>query len=144
MRDWLHTSILVLLVVVAPLAAAETVTVTREDCARVVEHVASAGVAYQPGVDVSGNAVASADHDDEGRLALAGEDITLNIGVPIFAFAGTVGDETKFIIEGGKIANFDATAGIGAVTFRNGVVHFNGRPLSSPEARRLAAECGSR
>ena len=67
-----------------------------------------------------------------------------NIGVPIFTFAGTVGDETKFINQGGKIANFDATAGIGAVTLRGGVVHFNGRPLSSPEARRLAAACGIR
>ncbi len=143
MRDWLHTSLLVLIVVAAPLAAAETVTVTREDCARLVEHVASADVAYQPGVDVNGNAVASADLDDEGRLDLAGDDIALNIGVPIFAFAGTVGDETKFINQGGKIGNFDATAGIGAVTLRGDVVHFNGRPLSSPEAQRLAAACGN-
>ncbi len=110
MRDWLHTSILVLLVVAAPLAAADTVTITREDCARLVEHVASADVAYQPGVDVNGNAVASADLDDEG----------------------------------GRIGGFDATAGIGVVTLRGGVVHFNGRPLSSPEARRLAAACGNR
>ncbi len=143
MRDSLHTSLLVLLVVVAPLAAAETVTVTREDCARIARHVASADVAYQPGGDVNGNAVASADLDDEGRLDLAGGDITLNIGVPIIAFAGTVGDETKFINQGGKIGNFDATAGIGAVTLSGGVVHFNGRPLSSPKARRLAAACGN-
>ncbi len=108
MMRLLCASILALFVVVAPPAAAETVT--REDCARLVAHVASADVAYQPGVDVNGNAVASADLDDEG----------------------------------GRIGNFDATAGIGAVTFRNGVVHFNGRPLSSPEARRLAAACGSR
>ena len=145
MTHWPRTPLLALLAVVAtPLAAAQTVTVTREDCARLVEHVASADVAYQPGVDVSGNAVASADLDDEGRLDLAGDDITLNIGVPIIAFAGTVGDETKFINQGGKIGNFDATAGIGAVTLSGGVVHFNGRPLSSPEARRLAAACGNR
>ncbi len=44
----------------------------------------------------------------------------------------------------GRIGGFDATAGIGVVTLRGGVVHFNGRPLSSPEARRLAAACGNR
>ena len=145
MTHWPRTSLLALLAVVAtPLAAAETVTITREDCARLARHVPSADVAYQPGVDVNGNAVAFADLDDEGRLDLAGDDITLNIGVAIFAFAGTVGDETKFINQGGKIGNFDATAGVGAVTLSGGVVHFNGRPLSSPEARRLAAACGSR
>ncbi len=145
MYDWLHTPLMALLAVIAtPLAAAETVTITREDCARLVEHVASADVAYRPGVDVNGDAVASADLDDEGRLDLGAEDIVLDIGVPIVAFSGTVGDETKFTNEGGKIGNFDATAGIGAVTLRGGGVQFNGRPLSSPEARRLAAACGNR
>lgn len=140
-----HSLLLAFLVVVSPLATADTiVAVTQDDCARFARHVASADVAYQPGVDVNGNAVASADLDDEGRLDLAGDDITLNIGVPIVAFSGTVSDETQFTNEGGKIGNFDATAGIGAVTLSGGVVHFNGRPLSSPEARRLAAACGNR
>lgn len=140
-----HSLLLAFLVVVSPLAAADTiVAVTQDDCARLARHVASADVAYQPGVDVNGNAVASADLDDEGRLDLAGDDITLNIGVPIVAFSGTVSDETQFTNEGGKIGNFDATAGIGAVTLSGGVVHFNGRWLSSPEARRLAAACGNR
>ncbi len=112
--------------------------------ARLVAHVTSADVAYQPGVDVNGNAVASADLDDEGRLDLGAEDIVLDIGVPIVAFSGTAGDETQFANAGGRIGGFDATAGIGVVTLRGVVVHFNGRPLSSPEARRLAAACGNR
>ena len=37
------------------------VTITRADCARLVEHVPSADVAYQPGVDAYGRAVAPAD-----------------------------------------------------------------------------------
>ncbi len=140
-----HSLLLAFLVVVSPLAAADTiVAVTQDDCARLVAHVASADVAYQPGVDVNGNAVASADLDDEGRLDLGADDITLNIGVPIVAFSGTVGDESKVINQGGKIGGFDATAGIGAVTLSGGVVHFNGRSLRSPEARRLAAACGNR
>ncbi|MGJ3261168.1 MAG: hypothetical protein ACFE0S_16335 [Rhodospirillales bacterium] len=44
-------------------AEAETpkVRITKKDCQRVVRHQASADVAYQPGVDVRGNAVAPAD-----------------------------------------------------------------------------------
>ena len=37
------------------------VVITRADCARLVEHVPAPGVAYQPGVDAYGRAVAPAD-----------------------------------------------------------------------------------
>lgn len=56
------------LLLVAATASAEevTVTVTRQDCARLVRHMPSADVAYQPGVDVKGRKVAPADLPGSG------------------------------------------------------------------------------
>src|SRR5262245_28818878 len=42
------------------------VVVSAKACAEVVAHVPDAGVAYTPGVDVNGNAVAPADLPDSG------------------------------------------------------------------------------
>jgi len=40
--------------------AQTTIVITKAECDRLVTHVASADVAYTPGVDVNGNAVAPA------------------------------------------------------------------------------------
>lgn len=39
------------------------ISITKTDCSRLIQHVPAADVAYQPGVDVRGRAVASADVD---------------------------------------------------------------------------------
>lgn len=39
------------------------ITITKTDCSRLIQHQASADVAYKPGVDVRGKPVASADAD---------------------------------------------------------------------------------
>ncbi len=56
------------LLMVAATASAEEVrvTVTRQDCARLIRHTPSADVAYQPGVDVKGREVAPADLPGSG------------------------------------------------------------------------------
>lgn len=57
-----------LLVLFAPAAWADEakVTVSRQDCARLVRHVPAADVAYQPGVGVKGRKVAPADLPGSG------------------------------------------------------------------------------
>ena len=125
-------------------AAAEVVVVSRADCARFVEHTPAPDVAYQPGVDAQGRPVASADLDDNVTLDLDAEDIVIGIAVPLRAFPGTLGDETKFTDAGGVIDRFDATAHIGVVTVRDGSVYFNGQLVSPSERERLAAACRGR
>ena len=128
---------------VAP-AAAELVVISRDDCARVVAHVPAPDVAYRPGVDTRGRAVAPADLDDTISLDLDADDIVIDIAVPLRAFPGTLGDETAFTDAGGKIARYGATADIGIVTLRGGLVYFNGQPISPSERERLAAACRGR
>ena len=141
MLRWLSVSLAVLL---PATAAAEYVPITPDDCARIVAHVPAPDVAYRPGVDVDGNAVAPADLDDVGRLDLDGEDVVVEIAVPLRAFPGTVNDQIEFEAEGGAIDRFDAAAQVGAVTVRDGNVYFNGRLISKPDLKRYAAVCHGR
>ncbi len=138
MLRWLFVSLTVLL---PATAAAETVPIDFDDCARIVAHVPAPDVAYRPGVDVDGNAVAPADLDDVGRLDLDGEDVVVEIAVPLRAFPGTVGDPVEFEAEGGAIDRFHAAAQVGAVTVRDGNVYFNGRLISKPDLKRYAELC---
>ena len=83
-----------------PPASAALITVTADDCATIVAHTPSGDVAYQPGVDVDGNPVVSADLDSHGQLDIDESDIIIDIDIPLRAVAGVVGDEATFI--GGK------------------------------------------
>lgn len=125
----------------APALGEEILVISPADCARIVRHVPAPDVAYQPGVDVNGNAVVDADLDDGTKLDLNGEDIAIDIAVPLRAFTGTVDDETKFTDAGGKIDRFDADAKVGTVTVRDGDVYFNDKLISSRELELLAAAC---
>lgn len=58
------------LLAAAALAQPATVTVTREDCQRLVRHVPSADATYQPGVDVYGREVAPADLNGGAQIVL--------------------------------------------------------------------------
>jgi hypothetical protein len=63
-------------------AAAETVTVSRNDCSRLIHHVPSANVAYQPGVDVKGKKVAPADLPGGGNdIKLLPEVLQFNVNI---------------------------------------------------------------
>ncbi len=125
---------------IAP-ARAETIAVTREDCAKVAAHAPAPDVAYRPGVDARGNPVAPADLEGSPRLDLDAEGVAVDIEVPIRAFTGTPGDASAFTGAGGALDRFDATARIGVVTVEDGVVLFDGKPLSDPALERLAAAC---
>ncbi len=138
-RIWIAA--LTLLFTAAPALGEEALVISPADCARLVEHVASADVAYQPGVDVNGNSVASADLNGDTRLDLNGEDIAIDIALPLRATEGTVDDVAAFEAAGGKIDNFDATGNVGVVTIRDGIVYFNDKAISSRENELLAAAC---
>ena len=124
-----------------PPVSATLITVTTDDCANIVAYTPSGDVAYQPGVDLDGNPVAAADLDSYGRLDLDGEDVVIDIDIPLSAVAGVVGDEAAFTANGGQIDSFGANARVGTVSFRGGEVYFNGQRISSRQREAIAAAC---
>ncbi len=142
MRRSVPAALLVFLALVSPgPARAATAIVSREDCARITAHVPAPDVAYRPGVDADGNPVAPADLAEQPRLDIDAETVVVDIDLPIRAFTGTPGDSGAFTGAGGEIDRFDATARIGVVTIENGIVSFDGQPLSAPDLERIAAAC---
>lgn len=118
-------------VAVAP-ALAETITITEAGCAALVAHVADADVAYRPGVDVDGEAVAPADLPGAPQVVLP--DI---VHIPI-----TVDLARRFGIPAtSDLFKAEAYIGTARVDLRDGRAWFNGKPLSDPEAHALARLC---
>ena len=137
---FLSLALIAALIAAAP-AGATIVIVTADDCAAITAHEPADDVAYEPGVDVDGNAVASADLYDSGRIDYNADDIVISIGNPLVATAGVVGDEAAFVAAGGRIDSFGADSSVGSVTLRNGEVYFNGRRITDNEARAIALAC---
>jgi len=106
------------------------VEVSSKACAEVVAHVPDAGVAYTPGVDVNGNAVAPADLPDNSSPITADN-------FPIFL---TLDLKKKFQVpESAKL--FKLQAVVGLITIQGNQVFFNGQPIAPGEASLLAAAC---
>lgn len=126
-----------------PPASATLITVTAGDCANIVAYTPSDDVAYQPGIDVDGTLVASADLDSDGRLDIDGDDVVIDIDIPLRAVAGVVGDEATFTANGGQIDSFGANAGVGTVSFRGGDLYFNGQRISNRQREAIAAACAA-
>ena len=111
-------------------AQVRTVTVTRADCQRLVRHLPGADVAYQPGVDVQGRPVVSADLNGGSRIRLP-ETFSFDIRIQPIDFVRRGLNET--------------TLGVGTVTFDlDGNVSFNGVPLVEQDRAALARRCQER
>ena len=122
-----------LLAVLAP-APAGAVTVSAADCARMVQHTASADVAYKPGVDVNGNSVAPADLNGGSALVAVPEEIEIPITVEL--------DERYGM--GGSSNLYKPEAKMGKVVYKDGKAWYNGQPLQSNSQSALAAACRQR
>ncbi len=108
-----------------------TVKVTREACNRVVAHQPSADVAYKPGVDVNGNDVAPANLNNGPQIAVPDE-IVIPIEIDLQQRLGVSTTDRKY----------DSNAQIGVVTYRDGQVFYNGKPLQGGQDEiRLVAAC---
>jgi hypothetical protein len=106
------------------------VIVSSKACAEVVAHVPDAGVAYTPGVDVHGKAVAPADLPDSASPT-AGDNF------PIFL---TLDLRRKFHVpDSAKL--FKPEAVVGLIAIQGNQVFFNGQPIAPGEAELLAAAC---
>ena len=131
------------LVASGPIEAA-LITVTSDDCAAITAHEPADDVAYEPGVDVNGDAVAPADLNASGGIDYNTDDIVISIGNPLVATAGVVGDETAFVAAGGRIDTFGADSSVGSITLRDGEVYFNGQRITDNERRAIALACAER
>jgi len=109
-----------------------TVEITEQDCSQLVQHVASADVAYQPGVDVNGNAVAPADLNGPQQIPAP----------DVISFPLTLDLADRLGISLGDGVDILARPVIGDVAITSdGRVFFNGKPLTSDEQHELAQTC---
>jgi hypothetical protein len=127
-----QTSLTALLALSAGLcpAAMADVAITREDCQYLVRHQPAPDVAYQPGVDVHGRAVAPADLGGGSQIQLP-ETIYIPIEVNIGRRYGIPANS----------ALWKATAEVGTVAVTGDQVTFNGQPLTPDDNAALAALC---
>ncbi len=114
------------------------IVITKTDCSRLIRHVPAPDVAYQPGVDVQGRAVAPADVPGSGADAIPGllPDV-LEIPLTIKPMQGATY---------AKRGSGDSQATLGTVRYdmNKGTFTFNDRPLTSPEQEELARACQKR
>ena len=132
----IRTSIvLVALALSSPLQAAKgaTITITRQDCTRVVRHVPAPDVAYRPGVDVRGRKVAPADLDG-GFKVTPPKEFDIPITVDLQDRLGIPANPTLF----------QAEAEVGKITYKDGKAWFNGQPLATEKTAALAKFCRDR
>ncbi len=108
-----------------------TVRITKADCLRLVKHRSDPGVTYQPGVDVDGDPVASADLHDRPKIELP-ERVSIPIEVDLGDRYGLPADDS---FKG------DVQVGTVEVDLETGRATFNGQPLTSDDEAKLRARC---
>jgi hypothetical protein len=126
------------LFVAALLAAAQAradgeqaeVTITRDDCARLVEHVPAPDVAYRPGVDAYGREVVPADLNGAAPIE-APETLHIPIEIDLLDRFGIPANP----------ALYESDLPIGEVVYRNGRFRFNDQPLQNETAAELSRRC---
>ncbi len=106
------------------------VAITRADCARLIEHVPAPDVAYQPGVDAYGRAVAPADLNGDTAIQVP-ETLHIPIEIDLQERLGIPADP----------ALYESDIPIGEVVYRNGRLTFEGRPLQDQAAAELSRRC---
>ncbi len=114
---------------------AQPVTISRQDCTNIMRHSPSADVAYKPGVDVSGRAVAPADLPAQPSLVLP-DQITINLLFNPFAGRTNVPGT-------GATSLMPSQGSVGAVTVdtRTGRVTYNGQPVGDSQQNAVAEAC---
>ncbi len=116
---------IMLLILLLPQALAAAEPVPDESCRLVPLHQPDADVAYQPGVDVNGNAVAPADLPAPGGVTLPAE-VGIDLRIPL---VDVLGADTPPLLG-------DAGINVGQVTVNRetGALFYNGQRLDAPYA----------
>lgn len=114
------------------------IIVTRSACQALVRHVPDDDVAYKPGVDVRGNAVAPADlNGGSNILKSLPKEIEFPVTLDFFEYSGIDVPD-----------GMSGEQSIGKITYRNGRVYFNNEPIgneaTSDELIKACREAGFR
>ena len=117
-----------LLLAGAPAARAEIIVIGHDDCARLVPHEPAADVAYQPGVDVHGKAVAPADLPGSVQVDLP--------EIYVFDLVIRPLDDEEFEETGLNLGRVRVPP--------DGRASFNGKPLQSESQAELSRRCQER
>ena len=121
------------LLAAAPVPAHEKkaeVTIARADCARLVEHIPAADVAYRPGVDAYGRAVVPADLSGGTQIPVP-EILHIPIEIDLLDRFGIPAHPDLY----------ESDIPLGEVVYRNGRLSFNGQPLQDDAAAELSRRC---
>lgn len=114
-------------------AKAGLIAVRRADCRVLMRHRPDADVAHKPGAGVDGRTVAPADITPP---------LDLTERANSFAFAVTVDLEDRLGTGGeGQARPFDGEGFVGYVEMRDGVPHWNGKPLDRDGIEAVSAAC---
>ena len=118
----------------APAAGAQSVSISGADCSRLlVAHVPAPDVAYKPGVDAQGRAVAPADLNPAPAIRVP-ETIVFDIAADLRRFG--VPNTSPL---------FQPHLGLGSVQVeRDGRAFFNGQALENPDLAALREACRQR
>ncbi len=107
-----------------------TVTISKADCAQLVEHLPAPDVTYQPGVDAYGREVVPAELNGGAQIQVPETlripieiDLLKRLGIPV-----TPG-------------LYESDIPIGEVIYRNGRLTFNGQALQDEAAAELSRRC---
>jgi len=128
-------AVLLLLPAAALAEERAAVTASEADCRWLVKHVASADVAYKPGVDVRGRKVAPADLNGGGSIDVPRE-IPISLLIPLRNLPVPVAPTL--------LNRAEIYAGTVTVDRISGKVLYNGKPVGDAGQAELAAACEAR
>jgi len=109
---------------------AETVRVSKQDCANVVRHTPAPDVAYKPGVDVYGRKVAPADLSGSSPIKVP-DVISFNLTL----------DLPDLTPSSGSIGPSFGEPVLGKVSIQGNQVYYNGKPLGGIGQSELVKKC---
>ena len=132
----------VLSLLAVPAFAANKVKATKHDvvvdeafCQALVKHTPDADVTYQPGVDVNGNKVASADLPEGSTMQLPKKlNIPLTVSLAKALNLNTIQYPYSQLGQGTEVQ-------LGTLTVEGDHVLFNGKPISDEQQNNLAVLC---
>lgn len=116
----------------APQQVVTELSVSLEDCRRLVQHQARNDVAYQPGVDVNGNPVVPADIEPILGQIQPPDEVVIDFGVDLAGRYGISGSGLHTATADILTVNYDMALGTLTV---------NGKPLLKDDARAIAKAC---
>ena len=109
------------------------IVISPSDCASLTAHVPDESVAYAPGVDMRGRAVAPADLAGQEPLEIDAAEVGIDPRIPLSEYYDAPGSLAPVV--------GDAEVWLGWIAVREGVAYLGDRALGDPVQAALARAC---